>query len=185
MPSGRLSSRSAKLLPSKEFVVGKQFPLLLLLLLVMMLQLLFGVEIADCRNDPDDGAVTALAGRSPREALLPTLEGCVGDLLGERERPLLSLELERILDDEEPRRLPLELRELERDRDWDRDPCLLWHRCCGGCDWGCSGGCCCCGGEVTVELTAEPRRTGSPPRTADGEPLSLSSGYGSPAGLKP
>lgn len=79
MPSGRLSSRSAKLLPSKEFVVGKQFPLLLLLLLVMMLQLLFGVEIADCKNDPDDGAVTALAGRSPRDALLPTLEGCLGE----------------------------------------------------------------------------------------------------------
>lgn len=106
-------------------MVGKQFPLLLLLLLVMMLQLLFGVEIADCKNEPDDGAVTALAGRSPRDALVPTLDWCVGDLLGERDRPLLSLELERILDEEEPRRLPLELRELERDRDWDRDPCLL------------------------------------------------------------
>lgn len=40
-------------------------------------------------------------------------------LLGERERLLLSLELERTLEEELPRRLPLELRELERDRDWD------------------------------------------------------------------
>lgn len=75
--------------------------------------------MADCRNGLDEGAVTALAGRSPRDAL--PLDWCVGDcaLLGERERLLLSLELERTLEEELPRRLPLELRELERDRDWD------------------------------------------------------------------
>lgn len=100
-------------------------PLLLLPLLVVVLLLLFGVEMADCKNEPDDGAVTALAGRSPREALVLLLDWSVGDLLGERERPLLSLELERIFEDDDPKRLPLELRELERDRDWDREPCLL------------------------------------------------------------
>lgn len=102
----------------------KQLPLLLLPLLALVL-LLLGVEMVDCKNELDDGAVTALAGRSPRDALVLLLEWCVGDLVGERERQLLSLELERILEDDDPRRLPLELRELERERDWDLEPCLL------------------------------------------------------------
>lgn len=101
----------------------KQLMLLLLPLLALVL-LLFGVEMVDCKNELDDGAaVTALAGRSLRDVLM-LLEWCVGDLLGERER-LLSLELERIFEDDDPRRLPLELRELERDRDSDLETCLL------------------------------------------------------------
>lgn len=103
----------------------KQLLLLLLPLLALVL-LLFGVEMADCKNELDDGAaVTALAGRSLRDVLVLLLEWCVGDLLGESERQLLSLELERIFDDDDPRRLPLELRELERDRDSALEVCLL------------------------------------------------------------
>lgn len=96
-------------------------------------------------------------------------------MLGERERPLLSLELERILEE----RLPLELRDGDRDCDRegpDRDRCLL--RNAGG-------------GEVTVELTVLALREGTPPGmlpplpplAADGE--FESSGNESPPGLTP
>lgn len=82
---------------------------------------------------------------------------CVGDnaFPGDKDRALLSLELERTLDEELPSRLPLELRELDRDRDADRDLWFCFPPPCGPLP----GGCCCWdeGGDVTVELTALAR----------------------------